>query len=300
MKLFVTGGTGFVGREIVRQLAAAGHRVVCLVRDREKGKERLPSTVEMRAGDLLNPAVYEDSLRDCEAVIHLVGILVERPGADFKKVHVEGTQRLIRASLASGVKRFIYMSSLGTRKNARSRYHQTKYEAEEFLKKSGLEWTIFRPSVIFGPNDQFVNRLAGIVRFSPFIPVTGRGNALVQPVSVRDVASCVCLSVGNPVSIHKTYPLGGPRTFSYEEVFRLIASVLKIKKKVVHIPVPMLYPVAQVSNWVFRNPPITPEQLIMIQEDNVCDPVEAVKDFRLELQPFETGIREYLLPNKPA
>lgn len=294
MKIFVTGGTGFLGREVVRQLVAVGHRVVCLVRDPEKGKERLPSTVELQVGDLFDPAGYQEALQNCQAVIHLVGILVEGFGAGFEKVHVEGTRGLIGACSASGVKRFVYMSSLGSREEARSRYHQTKFRAERILRESALDWTIFRPSVIFGPNDQFVNRLARIVRSSPFIPVIGTGSALIQPVSVRDVAGCVCLAVGNPVSKHKIYPLGGPQAYSYEEVFRLIASVLKIKKKVVHVPAPILYPVAQVSNWVLRNPPITPEQLTMIQEDNVCDSNEAIVDFRLEFQSFERGIKEYL------
>ncbi|HSG05217.1 MAG TPA: NAD-dependent epimerase/dehydratase family protein, partial [Nitrospiria bacterium] len=190
-----------------------------------------------------------------------------------------------------------YMSALGARKEAPGPYHRTKFTAETLVRESGLDWTIFRPSVIFGPGDKFVNRLAGIIRKSPFIPVIGSGRTRLQPMSVRDVGAAVCLAVGNPVSFGKTYDLGGPEALSYEEIFRLIASVLKIKKRVVRIPEALVYPGAYLSNWLLPDPPITPGQLAMMGEDNICNPSDAVHDFQLSLKPFEAGIREYLKSN---
>lgn len=295
MKIFLTGGSGFVGREVARQLLAGGNQVTVLSRTPQTIPDAFPQGFGYQKGDLLDPESFKKSLEGCHAVIHMVGVIVETGRSSFYQIHVEGTRGLLQAAKKAGVERFIYMSALGSGRDASSRYHQTKFEAETLVKESGLDWTIFRPSVIFGPKDKFVNRLAGIIKKAPFIPVIGTGLSRVQPVSVEDVGSAFCLSVGNPVSSRKMYVLGGPDSFSYEEIFRLIASVLKIKKKVVHIPTGLVYPAVVFGNIILSNPPLTPEQLIMMGEDNTCDPTEAVGDFGLSLKSFKSGIREILI-----
>jgi NADH dehydrogenase len=296
VRIFVTGGTGFVGREVVRQLHGVGHKVCCLVRDAERAKRLLPAAVELHPGDLADPSSLKGGLNGCQAVIHLVGIIIEKGGATFERIHVQGTEELLKATTAAGIRRFIHMSALGSRPNALSRYHQTKYRAEQAVTQSGLDWTIFRPSAIFGPGDQFINLLARIIQSAPVVPVIGRGESRIQPISVRNVASCFALAIGNPLSYRKIYELGGPRRLTYNQIYQIIARVLNKKKTSVHIPVPLVKPGALISEWLLPNPPITREQLIMIQEDNVCDSSEAVKDFGLELQDFEEGIREYIKP----
>ena len=149
MKIFITGGTGFVGREIVRQLQAVGHRVRCLVRDPDRAKPLLPPAVELHRGDLTDPESLASGLKECEAVIHLVGIIIERGPSTFERIHVHGTVDLLKAAREAGIMRFVHMSALGSRPNAVSRYHQTKYQAEQTVMQSGMNWTIFRPSVIF-------------------------------------------------------------------------------------------------------------------------------------------------------
>ncbi|MBI3811692.1 MAG: complex I NDUFA9 subunit family protein [Nitrospirae bacterium] len=296
MRIFVTGGTGFVGREVVRQLHGAGHKVRCLVRDLERAKRILPPTVELLHGDLTDPENFKAGLKDCQAVIHLVGILVEKGPATFERIHLQGTADLLKATSGAGIRRFVQMSALGSRSDAKSRYHRTKYQAEQAVIHSGLDWTIFRPSVIFGPGDQFVNLIARIIRSAPIVPVIGRGESRIQPISVRNVAACLALAVGNSLSYRKVYELGGPQRLTYNQIYQMIAGVLEKKKKAVHIPIPLVKPGALISELLLPNPPITREQLIMLQEDNICDSTDAVHDFSLELLSFEEGIREYLKP----
>jgi NADH dehydrogenase len=296
VKIFVTGGTGFVGREVVRQLYGAGHKVRCLVRDGERAKQLLPSAVELHSGDLTDPESVKTGLKECQAVIHLVGIIVEKGQATFERIHVQGTTDLLNAAAEAGIRRFIQMSALGSRPDAKSRYHRTKYQAEQAVNQSGLDWTIFRPSVIFGPGDQFVNLLARIIRSAPVVPVIGPGESRVQPISVRNVAACFALAVGNSLSYRKVYELGGPQRLTYNQIYKIIAGVLEKRKKAVHIPIPLVKPGVLISELLLPNPPITREQLIMLQEDNICDSTDAVHDFSLELLSFEEGIREFLKP----
>lgn len=296
MRIFVTGGTGFVGREIVRQLHGVGHKVRCLVRDAERAKQLLPLTVELYPGDLTDPDSFKAGLKECQAVIHLVGIIVEKGQATFERIHLQGTADLLRAASGAGVRRFIQMSALGSRPDAKSRYHRTKYQAEQAVIQSGLDWTIFRPSVIFGPGDQFVNLIARIIKSAPVIPIIGPGESRIQPIGVRNVASCFALAVGDPSTYQKIYELGGPQHLTYNRIYQIIAGVLEKKKAALHIPIPLVKPGVLISELLLPNPPITREQLIMLQEDNICDSTDAVHDFSLELLSFEEGIREFLKP----
>lgn len=296
MRIFVTGGTGFVGREIVRQLHGVGHKVRCLVRDAERAKQLLPLTVELHPGDLTDPDSFKAGLKECQAVIHLVGIIVEKGQATFEHIHLQGTADLLRAASGAGVRRFIQMSALGSRPDAKSRYHRTKYQAEQAVIQSGLDWTIFRPSVIFGPGDQFANLIARIIKSAPVIPIIGPGESRIQPISVRNVASCFALAVGDPSTYRKIYELGGPQRLTYNRIYQIIAGVLEKKKAALHIPIPLVKPGVLISELLLPNPPITREQLIMLQEDNICDSTDAVHDFSLELLSFEEGIREFLKP----
>jgi len=296
VNIFVTGGTGFVGREIVRQLHGIGHRVRCLVRDADRAKAVLPSSVALHPGDLMDPDCLADGVKGCQAVIHLVGIIVEKGRSTFERVHVQGTQDLVAAAARGEIRQFIHMSALGSRADAPSRYHQTKYRAEQIVIGSGMDWTLFRPSVIFGPGDRFVNLLARIIQSSPVVPVIGRGETKIQPISVRNVASCFALAVGNPVSYKKIYDLGGPQRLTYIQVYQIISDILEKKKKSFHIPISLIKPGALISELLLPKPPITREQLKLLQEDNTCDSINAIRDFNLEFQGFEEGVREFLKP----
>jgi len=227
--ILVTGGTGFVGREVVRELHALGYPVRLLVRDPRKAHDLVRQYgCEVVRGDVLKPETLDTSMQDVDAVIHLVGIIAETPKVSYEQAHVQGTRNVVLAAMAAGVKRFIHMSALGTRPGARSRYHQTKWDAEIIVLWSGMDWTIFRPSLIYGPNDNSVNVMASLMKL-PFglFPNLGGGHGRVQPISVGEVARCIAHSVSNPRSLKIVYAPAGPYSLFWREAFGVIASVLK-------------------------------------------------------------------------
>ena len=191
MKVFVTGGTGFVGNEVLRQLVAAGHAVRALVRPGSEEKLAVRDKVEVHHGDVTEPEGLDEALAGCDAIIHLVGIIREFPsrGITFERLHVEATANVLAAARDQGVSRYLHMSSNGTDPTSTLGYHRTKWQAEEAVRASDLDWTIFRPSLIFGKGGEFVTMLADLIRKMPMVPVIGDGRYRMQPVAVTEVAA---------------------------------------------------------------------------------------------------------------
>ncbi len=212
MRVFITGGTGFVGSEVVRQLLAAGHTARCLVREGSEGKLPIREGVEIHFGDVLDPASLEKGVAGCQAVIHLVGIIREFParGITFERLHHLATANMVAAATAGGVKRYLQMSANGTRKDAASPYHRSKWDAEQAVRTSTLDWTIFRPSLIYGRGDAFVSMLAGLVRKLPVVPVLGDGRYRMSPVAVEDVAAGFVGALERPETAGQAYHCCGP------------------------------------------------------------------------------------------
>jgi NADH dehydrogenase len=172
--ILVTGGTGFVGTHLIRRLRKENIPVRAMVRDPDKALLLKDLGVELVAGDVSDRASLEKAARGVRRVVHLVGIIQEGPGVTFQGMHVDGTRNVVDASKRAGVHHFFYQSALGTRPGARSLYHQTKWLAEELVRTSGIPFTILRPSLIYGPGDQFTIRLSEMIRLSPMIPVSLR------------------------------------------------------------------------------------------------------------------------------
>src|SRR4051812_9852818 len=218
-RAFVTGGSGFVGSAIIDELLARNYSVNALV---NRAVPANAEAVRLVQGDLFDDKALDEGMAGADAVIHLVGIIMERPrlGITFDRIHARGTRCVGGAARRNGVRGFIHMSALGARPNAASRYHRTKFEAEEYVRASGLDWTIFRPSLIHGPRGEFMRMEAKWVRRrSPpflFMPYFGagafgqRGAGMLQPVYVGDVARAFVDALGNRRTIGNGYPLGGP------------------------------------------------------------------------------------------
>ncbi|WP_309121134.1 NAD-dependent epimerase/dehydratase family protein [Paenibacillus sp.] len=302
MRVFVTGATGYVGTAVVDALTERGHEAICLVRPGSQLRGAAADSTRARVveGDLLSPETYRDALADADAVIHLVGIIREAPsrGVTFERIHEEGTRRLVAACVDAGFapaegKRFIHMSALGARPGAATGYFRSKWAAEELVRSSGIPYVIFRPSVIFGPGDDFVNMLAGLARL-PLTPVIGDGRYRMQPVSLRTVADVFVKALTyEPLDV--AFDIGGPEQIVYNDMLRDIGAAIGRRRiALVHAPLWLMKPAVRLFER-FPFFPITGNQLAMLLEENICrDGTPFYEAYRTPAIRFSDGIREYL------
>jgi len=291
MKIFIAGGTGFVGESLVTELQSRGHSVRLLVHRRSAHG----SGAEQVAGDITRLESFEESIIGCDAVINLVGIIREFPprGITFERLHVQATANLVKAAAGNGIRRYLQMSALGSRPAAVSGYHQTKWRAEELVRGSGLEWTIFRPSLIFGPHDAFINMLAAQLRLAPIMPVIGSGSYRLQPIHADDVARCFALALEMPATIGQAYELCGADRLSYEALLDMIAAALgRSHPFKPHLPLGLM---KLIIPYLQKIPqfPITMDQLQMLLEENIGSN-EWQRVFGFEPRGLQAGIGEYL------
>jgi NADH dehydrogenase len=287
----ITGATGFVGRAIVKQARAEGFPVRAIVRDPREAKWLADEFgCELFHGNVLYGPALAGAFAGAKCVIHLVGIIVEKQENTFERAHTEATQNVIAEAKAAGVKRLIHMSALGTRANGRSRYHQTKWAAEEAVRKSGLAWTIFRPSLIYGPGNKSISVLAKLTKRLPFVPVLGSGESKIQPVSVDVVARCFVAAIRLDATVHQTYDLCGPVAFTWNEMYDKILAAQGLRKPKLHLPLPVARVQAKVFEALLPNPPFTSDQLLMTEEDNTGNPKPAEEMFGLTQESFEQGL----------
>jgi NADH dehydrogenase len=232
-------------------------------------------------------------------VIHLVGIISEVGERTFENVHVKGTENILAAARHAGIERFLHMSALGTRPDALSRYHQSKWAAEEAVRASDLDCTIFRPSLIYGPDDHFVNFFAKIIRRSPVVPLVGSPTAKFQPVSVEAVARGFIKGMHEPRSIGQTYDLAGQDVLTFPEIVDTILKVMGRRRLKLRLPQSFVRMQAALLEFVFprllrKAPPLNRDQLVMLEEDNVGNPQPANQLFDLKPVPLAEGIARYL------
>jgi NADH dehydrogenase len=302
LKVFVTGASGFVGEEILQHLQRAGHTIRILARNPKSDAVQKITTrfgAEVHPGNILDLTSLPAGLKGVDAVIHLVGIISEIGQNTFENIHALGTENIITAAKTASVKRVVHMSALGTRPNAVSRYHRSKLAAEDFVTVSGLDYTVFRPSIIYGPHDHFVNLFAKISRFSPILPVMGSGKSKMQPIPVADVATCFVKSLTEPKSIGKTFDLCGPEPLTFNQIIDTILQITDRERFELHIPMWLARRQAALLESVFpwllgEAPPLNRDQLLMLAEDNVGDPQPANELFGLQPIPFKEGIARYL------
>lgn len=302
VKVLVTGGTGFVGQEILRQLHAAGHSIRLLARrpsspDACRAAGRFDA--ELRQGDILSPPSLEAVFSGADAVVHLVGIISEAGRSTFENIHTRGTGNVVAGAKAAGVRRFVHMSALGSRPAARSRYHQTKWAAEELVRQSGLEWTLFRPSIIYGPGDGFVNLFARLSRWSPVLPVMGSGQSRFQPVAVGDVAACFVKALTEPRAAGGAYDLCGPEVLTLEQILDQVLSATGRKRLKLRLPWGVARCQAAFLEFccgtvLRRPPPLNRDQLTMLQEDNIGDAVQSWALFGIEPGRLADGLAGWI------
>lgn len=298
MLIAVTGATGFVGRHISTVLARRGHTIRALVRSPRRARTLETLGVDLVRGDLADPAAVATLTHGAQAVVHLVGIIVETGRASFHAVHVEGTRRVLAAARGAGVERFVHMSAVGARDEpGATRYHRTKWQAEELVRASGLSHAVFRPSIISGPENAPIRTIARLHRWSPVVPVFGDGRFPTQPVWVEDVALAFALAVEQP-ALAGAFELGGPEVLTYEEFLLAIGRAARHPRPLAHLPLALARAAAAAFDLLGASAPLTSDQLQMLVEGSAT-PANAIESvFGIRPLPFEQSLERYLGPGR--
>lgn len=284
-KVLVTGATGFVGGHVVEELLRRGYEVSALARNPRPGGGPEKSGAKFHAGNVLRAETLD--FAGFDAVIHLVGIIVERGEQTFERVHTEGAKNVVDAAKRAEVARYVHMSALGARPGAASRYHKSKYAAEEYVRASGLDYVILRPSVIFGRGGEFTKMLVDFFRNPLFVPVIGSGMGKLQPVSAVDVARCFAAALTSEKATRGVFELGGPQVYAFNELLDEVGRQLGKKRLKIHAPLFVGKIMASLFERFLEKPPLTRDQLIMLGEDSVCDNARAAEAFGIAAwEPF--------------
>ena len=272
--VLLIGGTGYVGDAMRHHLRDSGHQVTLLVRPSSSPERYEQEGFATVQGDVTDPDSLARALNRTrpDAVINLVAVIKEKGDATFERMNYQGTVHVVDAMRQTRTNRLLQMSALGAGNLPDYPYHYTKWKAENYVKESGLSWTIFRPSIVFGPGQhaQFVSQLADVVKKAPVIPVVGDGKSRFQPVHLDDVAATFERALRDPATtVGQTYEIAGPDVLSYEEILDECARALGKQKRKMHVPMALTTPAAALMGAVpFIDAPVTTEQLKMLKLDN--------------------------------
>jgi uncharacterized protein YbjT (DUF2867 family) len=292
VKILVTGATGFVGPKIVHALRAQDRDVRVLVRQPSRAAYLAGLGAEVAVGDVTDPSSLEAAVAGCTHVVHLVAIIQGRPDR-FHQVMTVGTQNLIAAAKAERVERFVLMSALGTSETTKDTvpYFAAKWAEERDVVASGLEYTIFRPSFVFGRDGGALPTFIRQVKLSPVVTVIGQGLQRSQPIWVEDVAAYFARAIDSPAAANRLFELGGPDVVDWNGLYRTIAKVLGKRRRLVHVPIGLARGGARLTERL-PGAPLSVDQVAMIQgADNVVSNSDAVDTFHLPLVSLEEQIR---------
>ncbi len=274
--LLITGSTGYIGQHLVRQLVAQGERPRCLARTTHKATRLFPGEqVEIVPGDTTQPETLAAAMQGVDTIVHTAFVTADRkegPGNRYAATNVQGTANLIQAASEAGVKRVIEISGLGTRPAKAGSYMQGRYLAEESLKKSSLDWTIIRPSVLFGKDAPFLKGLSGLIRSAPVVPLIGGGKLMFQPIYVEDVVSVILNVLADPQhSSHATFTIGGPDYYSFTQIIDALLHTMHKKRLKIPAPRPLVGIGAAVMEAILPKPPLTKAAMTLFSFDNTTD-----------------------------
>ena len=263
------GGSGFLGRHVARALAGRHYRVRVAVRRPYLALRQLgrPGQIEAVRADVRIPRLVEAAVRDAAVVINLVGILSERGEHRFDAVQAEGAGSVARAAARTGA-RLVHVSAIGADADSRAAYARSKAQGEALVLAEAPEATIFRPSIMFGPDDEFFNRLATMARISPFLPLLGGGHTRFQPVFVGDVADAIVKAAAGDTRPGTTYELGGPEVWTFTELVEFVLAAIGQRQLLVPVPFALAELQAAVLQFL-PTPPLTPGQVELLKHDNV-------------------------------
>ena len=274
----------------MRELLERGHEVRCLIHT--PGRERIfpHRDVEVQYGSISDPTALKNAFYDAESVIHLVGVIRPTRRSSFDAVHREGTANVLAAAKQAGASHFLYVSVIGAANDQTYPYLYTKWLGEQEVVKSGMHFTIFRPSMLFGEGDEFLNALAGMVRLFPIVPVIGSGKNRLHPLAADDLAQCIAITLGREDLKGRTIDLGGTERLSYNELVTEVAKAMGKRRLRFHLPVWLMRAVAAVSQGLMPRPPITTDQIKMLGIRSVAEMGEVERIFGFTPQSLEGNI----------
>ena len=267
--ILVTGGTGFIGRHVVARLAEGGEPVRVAARGSRKAD--LPDGVEQVTADVVSGEGLAEAMAGVDKVAHLVAVITEKGGQRFDGVIRGGTANVVSEAEKAGVKKLVYVSAIGAAEDPKFPYWHAKWQAEQAVTAGNLDYTILRPSLVFGPEDDFFNRLERLVRRTPVVPVAGDGQTRFQPIWVEDVVSCVVACLNEGVHDREIVEIGGSEYYSYNEIIDLIRRKVGTRKPKMHVPLWAMRPGARVLQALLPSPPVTTDQLAMLSKDNITE-----------------------------
>ncbi|MCU0514652.1 MAG: complex I NDUFA9 subunit family protein [Anaerolineae bacterium] len=290
MTILVTGGAGFVGNNVIDLLVRQGHSVRAQVRNLDKARLRLGrygSQVELAPADIADRDALKRLMRDVSAVVHTVAISMEKGSQTYDEVNFQGTINVVDAAEAAGVTRFINVSQNGADSKLPYRFLASKGKAQEYVASSGLRWTAVRPSAIFGPQDEFFNTFARLVRLTPVIfPLIGGGKAEFQPVSVLDVAHGIVMCLEDDSTIGQELIFGGPEPLTLAEIERRVIAALGTSRLLVPVPVALLRPAVLVMQSVLPGSPVSTGLLDLLAVPNTTPHNDLVTTLHRQPIPF--------------
>jgi uncharacterized protein YbjT (DUF2867 family) len=284
----VTGASGLVGSHLCEVLVTGGWKIRAIVRDTNKAARRLGHLpIEIRTGDIRNVADMRSALKGAGAVVHLAAIAIEKPGETYSSTNADATRVLIDSATAEGAQRFVHMSQNGSDSKSPYAFLRSKGVAQDLVQESNLRWTILRPSVIVGPEDEFVNVLARLVRLSPLIfPLPGGGTARFQPIAVADVVRAIVKCLEDDSTVRRSYTIGGPAPLTLRQMTERILIAMSASRSLVSVPVSALRPIVAIAQRMLPNPPVTTSLLDLLEVDNTTEPNDLREKLGIDPVPF--------------
>jgi uncharacterized protein YbjT (DUF2867 family) len=294
----IFGGTGFIGRHLVQRLAARGARIRVISRNVSRGRHLQPmghvGQIVVAQADLHSEEGVAAAMRGSVCVINLIGILHEGGRQTFEAVHTELPGRIARAAAAIGAEHMLQMSALGADAGSKSAYARSKAEGERAVREAYPDATVFRPSVVVGPEDGFFNRFAAMARLLPALPLIGGGKTRFQLVYVGDVADAMAAALERDDARGATYELGGPRIYTFEELMRYMLEVVGRRRLLVPISFDLATLQARVLEYL-PEPPLTRDQVLLLKQDNVVSQgAKTLADLGVAPTPIELVVPDYL------
>lgn len=285
--VLVTGGTGFVGRALVRRLLAAEVPVRCLLRPAGRRPPLPPGNVHVATSTLRDLPALRVAMQDVDTVIHLIGAWRDSAEGTAEWVNRQGTLNVVEAAVEAGVQRFVYLSHIHADRNSAYPLLRSKGAAEEAVRASGMAYTILQASLIYGPGDHFTTLLAMLLKTIPLVfPVVGTGKTRFQPIHVDDVARCLAGCLGAYHLENVTLPIGGPEHLAYDEILDAVMAALGVRRARLYVRLPTMRVLVRLSRWLFPHPPVSPLQLDLFAIDNTTDLGNVPRNFDFEPRRF--------------